>query len=198
MVFPSFSVAFATLLNAASKVHPDIDTAALEGRSFCVAIDELPQDIAIRVDEGLVVALEEAEVADVTISGSLKAIVYMISHTEDGLENDDLYIAGKISTARQFQQFLAGFSLDWQRFFAQFMPEAQAAKTAAAVEQGLHVAKGSAEQLGQGIKDYLLHEKKLVVQQPELDELADGIAELHQRLDELSATLASQSSQSNQ
>lgn len=191
-MLPSFSAAFATLLNVAIKVHPNMDTAPLEGRSFCVAIDELPQDIAIRIDNGRVFALDEAEVADVTVSGSLKAIIYMMSHENDGLDSDELYIAGKISTARQFQHFLAGFSLDWQAFFAQFMPEAQATKTADVVAQGLHVARGGAEQLGQSIQDYLIHDKKWLVQQPELDELADGIADLHQRLDVLLTNLASQ------
>lgn len=194
-MLPSFSVAFATLLNVAIKVHPDMDTVPLEGRSFCVAIDELPQDIAIRIDHGRVLALEEAEVADVTVSGSLKAVIDMMNHENEGLDSDDLYIAGKISTARQFQHFLASFSVDWQAFFAQFMPEAQAAKTADVLAQGIHAAKGSIEQLGLGVKvgvkDFLIHDKKLLVQRSELDELADGIVDLHQRLDALLATLAS-------
>ncbi len=184
-MLPTLSSAFATLLNLAKKTQPNIDTSPLEGRSFCVAIDELPQDISIRIADDKVVALEENELPDVTISGSLKAIIYMITHENDGLENDDLYIAGKIGTARQFQHFLASLSIDWQTFFSQFLPDDMATKTAEVWEQGLHAAKGGAEQLGESLKDYIVNEKKIVVTKPELDDLKRGIGKLHQRLDDL-------------
>lgn len=184
---PSLSKAFAALLNLAAKVQPQIDITPLEGRSFTVAIDELPQDIAICVENGRVNAIADEQLADVDviISGSLKAVIYMITHENDGLENDDLYIMGKISTARQFQHFLASLTLDWQGFFAQFMPDDKAAKAADAVEQGLHVAKGSAEQLGRGIKNYVINDKKWVVTNDELDALRADIQALNRRLDAL-------------
>lgn len=184
-MLPTLSNAFATLLNIANKAHPTIDTHAIEGRSFCVAIDELPQDIAIRIDNGRVVALEDNEVPDVTISGSLKAILYMITNEQDGLENDDLYISGKISTARQFQQFLAGFSLDWQGFFSQFMSDDNATRAASVVEQGIHVAKGGAEALKTHLRSYLIDDKKILVTRPEFDEWADGVSVLFSRIDHL-------------
>lgn len=184
-MLPTLSNAFATLLNIANKTHPVIDTSVLEGHSFCLAIDELPQDIAIRIDNERVLVLDEAEVPDVTISGSLKAVLYMIANEQDGLENDDLYISGKISTARQFQHFLSGFSLDWQAFFAQFMSDDNASKTAEALEQGLHAAKGGVDELKAGLKRYLIDEKKLLVARPELDKLAAEITRLHERLDQL-------------
>ncbi len=182
---PTLSEAFSALLNVAAKTQPHIDTGTLEGRSLCVAIDELPQDVSIRIEAGRVVPLAEDELPDVTISGSLKAIIYMISHENDGLENDDLYIAGKIGTARQFQHFLASFSLDWQAFFNQFMPEGMASKTAEAVQQGLHVARGGVEELGQRVKDYVINDKQWLVTQPEFEQLREGIADFNHRLDVL-------------
>ncbi len=183
---PTLSQAFAGLLNLARKTQPHIDTAPLEGHSFCIAIDELPQDISFTVVEGRVEALSDNVVPDVTISGSLKAIVYMITHENDGLENDDLYVAGKIASARQVQHFLASFSLDWQAFFNQFMPDNMASKTAAAVEQGFQAARGGVETLGLRLKDYLIKEKQVVVQQSELEHFANEVKSLHQRLDDLS------------
>lgn len=183
---PSLSKLFAMLLNLAIDINQDADTDALEGRSFAVAIDELPQDIGITVENGKVVALDDAHIpdADVTVSGNIKAIINMIQN-EDGLDNDELYIAGKISTAKHFQHFLASLSIDWQGFFAKFMPEDSASKFADAIEQSIHFAKGSAEQFGEGLKKYLLEDKKLFVTRTEFEALRDSVDALNARLDAL-------------
>lgn len=187
----NLSKAFVALLNLGLKAQPNINIESLEGRSFAIAIDELPQDIAIRIENATISAVEEQDIpqVDVTISGSLKAIIAMIQNSDDGLESDDLYIIGKISTAKLFQQFLASFSLDFQSFFAQFMSEENASKTATFVEQGLHVAKGGIERVGMCIKEYV-EKKQLVVNNTELSAMRDEIMQLHQRIDALSSLLA--------
>lgn len=188
----SLSQLFAAVLNMAVKANPDADTTVLEGRSFAIAIDELPQDIAITIENAQIIAVPEEAVsnADVIVSGNIKAILEMIKNQDDGLEDDALYISGKISTAKRFQQFLGTLGMNWQVFLTQFMSEDKANKLAEAIEQSLHVAKGGAEQLGEGLKNYIMHDKQWLVRQVELDELSRGIAALHQRIDELSASLS--------
>lgn len=191
---PSLSRLFAAVLNVAIKTNPEADIAVLEGRSFAIAIDELPQDIAISVENGKVVAVAEDTVpeVDVIISGNFKAVLNMIQDQHEGLEADELYISGKINTAKRFQQFLGSLGIHWQGFFAQFMDEDKAATLADAIEQGLHVAKGGIEQVGEGVKNYVLHEKQWLVSQAELEELKRGTVALHRRLDALSAALSRQ------
>lgn len=191
--FPELSLSklFAMLLNLAVDLNQQADTAVLEGRSFAVAIDELPQDIGIKVENGKIVALADEHIpdADVTVSGNIKAIINMIQN-EDGLDSDELYIAGKISTAKHFQHFLASLSVDWRGFFAKFMSEDNAGKFADAVEQSLHFAKGSAEQFGEGLKKYLLEDKQLFVTRTEFETLRDSVDTLNARLDALLQKLA--------
>ncbi len=188
-MFPSLSQLFAGLLNLASRTQPDIDQTHLVGRSFCLAIDELPQDIGIVFTEDAIKALPENTLPDVTISGNVAAIVAMITDKEDGLESDALYIAGKISTAKHFQRYLSQFTLDWQYLFSKFMNETTATKTAEAVEQALHVAKGGAEQVQAAIKDYILEEKKWLVKQDELEAFSQGIAQLQRQIHQLSSRI---------
>ncbi len=191
-MLPSLSHLFAGLLNIAVKLHPEADTTALHGHSFAIAIDELPQDIAIRVQDGKIVAVAEAEVADVDVivSGNLKAVLKMLQDEEAGLDNDALYISGKISTLKRFQHFINGLGIHWQAFFAQFMDDNKAAKLTQAIEQSLHVAKGGIEQLGQGIKQYVIDDKQWLVSQAELDEFSRAITMFYQRLDRLNKRLA--------
>ncbi len=182
---PNLSDIFATLLNLATETNHQVDVSPLEGRSFAISIDELPQDIAIKVENGKVIGLNEDEVigADVTVSGNIKAIINMIQDEETGLDSDELYIAGKISTAKYFQHFLASLSVDWQGFFAKFLPDELASKTADVVEQGIEFAKGSGEKLAESLRTYLLDEKKLLVRKSEFQHFTQQIQQLHQQLD---------------
>lgn len=184
---PSLSKLFSVLLNLAAETNRQADISPLEGRSFAIAIDELPQDIGIHVKNGKVLPLEAAEIvtADVTVSGNVKAIINMIQNEETGLDNDELYIAGKISTAKHFQHFLASLSVDWQGFFAKFLPDELATKTADAVEQGLQFAKGSGEKLLENLRKYLIEDKQLLVSQAEFQELKQQIQQLNHHLDKL-------------
>lgn len=186
------STIFAKLLNLAAETNEQIALTALEGRSIAISIDEFPQDIAIKISQGVVLPIDDDEQADVdvTISGNIKAILNMIQHEETGLDSDELYIAGKISTAKQFQHFLASLSIDWEGFFGRFLPESLANKTAEAVQQGIHFAKGSAEQITQSLQDYLIDEKKLFVTQAEFNEFSSGITVLNRRLETLLDKLA--------
>lgn len=188
MVFSSsLSVIFSKLLALAIRANPTVDISNLEGRSFALNIDEFPQAIGIRFEHNQVSALsnEALSTADVTISGSVKAILAMIKDSEDGLNNEDLYLAGKMSSAKQFQQFLSALSIDWQGFFSQFLPSPLAEKTAEAVQHGLYFAKDSMEALTQQLKCYLIDEKKLFIKRTEFDLLQQQTRQLHQRLDEL-------------
>lgn len=183
---------FAQLLNLACKNNAEIDLTPLEGRSFVLSIDECPQDIAIWVQHQQISPLAEEAIADadVVISGNIKAILAMIQDSDDGLDSDELYIAGKINTAKRFQHFLGSLSIDWENFLNQFLPADMASQGAEAIEQGLHFAKGSAEQLKQHLQHYIIHEKKLVVTRAELQTLSHGIAAINQRLDRLIARLS--------
>lgn len=181
----SLSTIFTKLLNLAVETNPNIDLLPLEGRSFAITIDELPQDIGIKVINQHIIALTDDEIAsaDVTVSGNIRAIINMIQNESDGLENDDLYIAGKISTAKNFQHFLASLRIDWQGFFAKFLPEQVAYKTADVVEQSLQFAKGSSEQLIDSLKSYLLEDKKLFVSRSEFKQHQTTLLTFTHRLD---------------
>lgn len=184
---------FAQLLSLAHRHNAAVDLSPLEGRSFVLSIDELPQDIAIVVENQHITVLpaEQIPVADVTISGNVKAILAMIQDTDEGLDSDELYIAGKMNTAKRFQTFLASLSVDWESFLSQFLPTEIAQKGTAAIEQSIHFAKGGAEQLRQSLQHYLIHDKKILVTQAELQDFSKDIAAIHQRLDNLITQLSS-------
>lgn len=185
LTLPSLSKGFATLLNLATKTNQQIDMTPLEGRSFSLAIDELPQDIAIKIENGKVEELSAENLADVTISGNIKAIINMIQDEADGLDSDELYISGKIGAAKHFQHFLADLSIDWQGFFSQFLPKEIADKTAEAVEQGIHFAKASAEQLAENVKHYILSDKKLLVTRSEYLQFKQETEQLTEKIEQL-------------
>lgn len=187
---PTLSKWFAALLNMATINNAKVDISALEGRSFAIAIDELPQDIAVKIENAQVYALADEAIAtvDVTVSGNIKAILNMI-RDEDGLDADELYIAGKISTARHVQHFLSSLSIDWQGFFARFLPESTAIKAADAIEQGIHFAKGSAENFAESLKRYVIEDKRLLVARHELEQFSEDLQRFEQRLNALSQSL---------
>lgn len=184
---------FVQLLNLARRTNTAVDLSPLEGRSFVLSIDELPQDIAIMVENQQITVLPETQIptADVTISGNVKAIIAMIQDTDDGLDSDELYIAGKMNTAKRFQTFLASLSVDWENFLGQFLPADIAQKGAAVIEQSIHFTKGGMEQLSQSLQHYLLHDKKILLTQAELQHFSKDVAAIHQRLDDWIAQLSS-------
>ncbi len=191
-MLPSFSVVLVNLLNAVIEGNHELDLTNLEGRSLAISIDESPQDIAFYVENQQLKALEESQIhtADVTISGNIKAIINMLQDEDTGLDSDELYITGKISTAKYFQHFLASLSLDWQRIFQKVLPEPAAEKVGNAVAQGIHFSKGAAEQCSEQLRNYLVNEKKYLIKKEELVELAKDIHRLNQRLDSLAKKLA--------
>lgn len=190
-MLPSLSRALVGLLNAVIEENAAFDLNQLEGRSLAITIDELPQDIAFQVQNQRLQELpvEQLHTADVTISGNIKAIINMLQDADTGLESDELYITGKISTAKHFQHFLSSLSLDWQAIFRKMLPEPLAEKVGDAVTQGLHFSKGAAEQMGERLKTYLLDEKKYLVRKSELAQLSQDIQALHQQLDRVAKKL---------
>ncbi len=182
----SLSKIFASVLNLASDNAKETNIDELENRSFAIAIDEFPQDIGIRAENGKIYPLSDEEIpnADVMISGNVKAVLNMIQN-RDGLESDELYIAGKISTARCFQNFLSNLAIDWQGLFEKFMSPEAAKKSVDALAQGVHFAKASKDKALEGLRTYLIEDKKLFVSRSELDDLKGDICELRQRLDAL-------------
>ncbi len=187
---PSLSQIFVTLLNLATANNRHVDVAQLSGRRLIIAIDELPQDITVTVKDKRFYALSDDAVqqADVTISGNLKAILTMLQNADSDLPSDELYIAGKISVAKDFQHFLASLAIDWQGFFGQFLPATIADKVGDAVEQGLHFARGSTEQLAESLKRYLIEDKKLFVTRHEFTQWQEEINLFNQRLNKLLTT----------
>lgn len=188
MVFPpSLSVVFAKLLALAIRANPTVDTSHLEGRSFALNIDEFPQVIGIKFEHNQISALnhDALSTADVTLSGNIKAILTMIKGDEDSLNNEDLYLAGKMSSAKHFQQFLSALSVDWQGFFSQILPSPLAEKTAEAVEQGLDFAKDGLETLTQQLKCYLIEDKKLFISRAEFESLHQQTRQLVNRIERL-------------
>ncbi len=191
---PSLSQIFATLLNLATTNNRHVDVAQLTGRRLIIAIDELPQDIAVTVRDKRFYALSDDDAvqqADVTISGNLKAILTMIQNKDSDLQSDELYIAGKISVAKDFQHFLASLTIDWQGFFGQLLPGTIANKVGSAVEQGLHFARGSTEQLAESLKRYLIEDKKIFVTRHEFTQWQVQINDFNQRVNRLLTALHS-------
>ncbi len=191
-MLPSLSAILVNLLNAAIQENREVDLANLEGRSLAISIDECPQDIAFHVENQQLKALDEDKIhtADVTISGNIKAIINMLQDESTGLDNDELYITGKISTAKYFQHFLASLSLNWQRIFQKVLPEPIAEKMGDAVTQGIHFTKEAVEQCGEQLRDYIVNEKRHLVKREEVKQLAKDIQSFTEQLDSLAKKLA--------
>ena len=184
---PSFSKVFSILLNIANKATQNTDIENLEGRSFVIAINEFPQNIGIAVEEKKIIPLDDEKIAnaDVIISGNLRAVLNMVQNESNDLDSDELYISGKMNTAKNFQHFMANLAIDWQHFFAQMLPPDAARKTSEAIEQGILFAKSSKDQLVDKLSVYLLEEKKLIITKNELYQHKNDLQQFCDRLDKM-------------
>ncbi len=154
----------AKVLNLAQKKHP-IDTGEIEGKSIGIDIQSLPHTIGLTVRDGQFQA-STFEDADVTMTGSFRAFVTMINN-EDALDSDELLINGKLQAAKRYQKVFSSLQLDWEKLLASFLPDGLAERGAEHIQIALGLGKQFIDDLTQGLSDYVIYEKKLVVNQDE-------------------------------
>ncbi len=154
----------AKVLTIAQTKNP-IDTSEIEGKSIGIDIQGLPHTIGLTVRDGEFQA-SAFEDADVTMTGSFRAFIAMIND-EDALDNDELLINGKLQAAKRYQKAFSSLQLDWEKLLASFLPDGLAERGAEHIQIALGLGKQFVGDLTQGLSDYVIYEKKLVVNQDE-------------------------------
>lgn|GEM_PF-6491975 len=185
----SLSAVFAKLFNLASKQQDNIDLSTLEGRYFTLAIDELPQDINLLVENQQFLPVTkrhtvEEHTADVVISGNIKAVLAMLQG-QSNIESDDLHITGKISVARDFQRLLSQIASNWQTLCHRFIDAERFSQFSENIEQGIHFAHGSLEKGINAACEHFIKHKKWLVSREEFNDFCQQLGDVENRLEAL-------------
>ncbi len=180
------STIFSKALNIAIDLNSDIDVSKLDGKSLGISIDELPQDICISVENNKFVSSEISE-SDVVISGNIAAFISMVTD-DNGIDNDDLFINGRIGVAKSFQEVLSKLTLNWQELFEKVLPEDAAKNMAIAIKEGVLFLKENGQKIKLDISKVInsqIESSDILVKKSEFDELKSTISEINKRVDKL-------------
>ena len=158
--------------------------ATLEGD--VVEIDVLNTDIRLFIlpsARGLTLALKNEDKADVSIKGTLAALLGMITAEKVGA--GDVEIIGNVGMAHKLQSILKKMEVDWEEYLSQIIGDIAAHKVGNFVRGMSQLAKASARTIGLDISEYLRYEKEALLDQSELDEFNHAVDKVRNDVERL-------------
>ena len=151
-----------------------------------VEIDVLNTDIRLFIlpsARGLTLALKNEDKADVSIKGTLAALLGMITAEKVGA--GDVEIIGNVGMAHKLQSILKKMEVDWEEYLSQIIGDIAAHKVGNLVRGMSQLAKASARTIGLDISEYLRYEKEALLDQSELDEFNHAVDKVRNDVERL-------------
>ncbi len=151
-----------------------------------VEIDVLSTDIRLFIfpsGKGVRLASEYGDKADVSIKGTLPALLGMIAAEKVGA--GDVEIIGNVGLARKFQSILKKINIDWEEYLSQIIGNIAAHKVGNFLKGMSLFAKATAKTISLDISEYLRYEKEALLDKSELDEFNHAVDEIRNDVERL-------------
>ncbi len=179
----------------------------LEGKALAVTLTELGFPLLFTVNNKQILVTtsvdhEQELISDCTVNTSIKTLIELKKSQQltELIKQDKLDIIGDIKVAQQFAQLAETLNIDWQSELAKHIGDVATYKLGLFGKLILGTVKTSAKQIEADATEWLVHEKRLIVTQHQVDdfnqqvnEVAEQTLTLSTRIEKLLSTVPSTS-----
>jgi ubiquinone biosynthesis protein UbiJ len=183
--------------------NKSVSFAAVAQKTLTLELAELPFTLCFTVNTSasktVVIARSRTEFSDCTINTSFNTLNKLKANQSltQLIKQDELDVTGDIKIAQQFANIAQSLEIDWQTELAKHLGDVPTHKL---LQFGNKITKslvGKGKQLEADIGEYLVHEKRLVVTNSQINtfnqktkDVASKVDTLSARIDKLVATIA--------
>jgi ubiquinone biosynthesis protein UbiJ len=183
--------------------NKSVSFAAVAQKTLTLELAELPFTLCFTVNTSasktVVIVRSRTEFSDCTINTSFNTLNKLKANQSltQLIKQDELDVTGDIKIAQQFANIAQSLEIDWQTELAKHLGDVPTHKL---LQFGNKITKslvGKGKQLEADIGEYLVHEKRLVVTNSQINtfnqktkDVASKVDTLSARIDKLVATIA--------
>jgi ubiquinone biosynthesis protein UbiJ len=183
--------------------NKSVSFAAVAQKTLTLELAELPFTLCFTVNTSasktVVIVRSRTEFSDCTINTSFNTLNKLKANQSltQLIKQDELDVTGGIKIAQQFANIAQSLEIDWQTELAKHLGDVPTHKL---LQFGNKITKslvGKGKQLEADIGEYLVHEKRLVVTNSQINtfnqktkDVASKVDTLSARIDKLVATIA--------
>lgn len=138
---------------------------ALEQKTLAVKLSELGFPLCFSINNGTILVTKLLDRANCTITTSIQTLKTLQQEQQltELIKQDKLDIVGEINVAQKFSQLAENLEIDWQSELAKHIGDVATHKLTQLGKSLLNKASFAAEQIQTDASEYLIHEKKLLV-----------------------------------
>lgn len=135
--------------------------------------------------------------ADVTLRGSIPALLFSRFKKEGSGMPKGVSVAGDAETGQQFQRLIDTLDIDWEEKLSQFIGDSAAHQVGSLLRGFRDFTRQSAERFGDNIREYLQEETEDLPRRREVNEFLDNVDALRNDVDRLEARMQRASRQAS-
>jgi ubiquinone biosynthesis protein UbiJ len=198
LLLPQVATAtFELIINKALALNNNksVSFAAVAQKTLTLELAELPFTLCFTVNTSasktLIIVRSGTEFSDCTINTSINTLNKLKAHKSltQLIKQDELDITGDIKIAQQFANIAQSLEIDWQTELAKYLGDVPTYKL---LQFGNKITKsliGKGKQLDADISEYLVHEKRLVVTNSQINAFNQKTKAVASKVDSLSARI---------
>lgn len=164
-------------------------TLALSGKVLRVECEKPSITITIQVVEDRVFILQGNDLEpDSTISGKAHALLkLLITRSSASLHRDGIKISGDTGVLGGFQEIFQDLDIDWEYQLSNIIGDIPTQLIADGITAARNFFQTAGSNIQEDIAQYLVTEKKLFPEEPELESFYNDVDNLRLRIDRLTA-----------
>ncbi|GLX80718.1 ubiquinone biosynthesis accessory factor UbiJ [Thalassotalea eurytherma] len=183
----------------AKNINTRVPIEQLAGKHLKIHIDEIGVPITIGFSQSTAYVLTDDVESDCTISTSLKTLAELKQSQQltELIKQEKLDIQGDLKTAQQFAQVFEQLTIDWQSEIAKHIGDVATYRLSQAFGFVQEKADFAKQQISEDFSQWLVYEKKLAVNNVEIQHFKNDVNQVSQRVNGLMQRLTKLDQQIN-
>ena len=156
----------------------------INNKKIKINIDDIQQDVCIKIDEKRIVLVEKLDVVDVEISSSFINFLFFILSKGSDTYSSKINISGDIETANKFNEILSKSS-ELRELISNYIGGENFAKIESVFSNVTSKISDLVGDKQKDIKDYLIHDLEVLPSKREIEKFLDEVDEVKSRTEKL-------------
>tara|TARA_B100000886_G_scaffold183046_2_gene125564 strand:- start:8829 stop:9404 length:576 start_codon:yes stop_codon:yes gene_type:complete len=156
----------------------------INNKKIKINIDDIQQDVCIKIDEKRIVLVEKLDVVDVEISSSFINFLFFILSKGSDTYSSKINISGDIETANKFNEILSKSS-ELRELISNYIGGENFAKIESVFSNVTSTISDLVGDKQKDIKDYLIHDLEVLPSKREIEKFLDEVDEVKSRTEKL-------------
>lgn len=156
----------------------------INNKKIKINIDDIQQDVCIKIDEKRIVLVEKLDDVDVEISSSFINFLFFILSKGSDTYSSKINISGDIETANKFNEILSKSS-ELRELISNYIGGENFAKIESVFSNVTSTISDLVGDKQKDIKDYLIHDLEVLPSKKEIEKFLDEVDEVKSRTEKL-------------